>query len=417
MRRHFSLRLFALTFVALLICTGCGKTGKAALPPSADSKPAAAAKAGTAPSCADEILHPISAGEGAKYFDTALLLSEDNYSDEMQNVVSPYLDGRMHQGTLDTERGSKIHYETFTADGGTDANGGALISAGKYDTIVIFEGFSEFTRKHDETTYYFLKSGYNVCIFDHRGLGLSSRDKEIAADVNATSLVYIDSFDTYIADSAEAVEKAALPMTKGTGRLLLFAHSMGGCIGALFLEQYPDVFDMAVLTSPMLATNTGVPEWMASSLSNVMDGIGKGAAMAVGQKTYSASINSPKNLPSYADSVPRVKYKAFLRESDTHYQTTAATYSWTAHAVKATHQAVKRRNIRKITAPILMFQSEHDTRVRPAGQNRFRRRSSGSHGAAVTLVYYPCVRHEIYNSRNEYLAPYYDRILRFYAGE
>ena len=35
-------------------------------------------------------------------------------------------------------------------------------------------------------------------------------------------------------------------------KMVLYAHSMGGAIGALVLEQYPELFDCAVLTSPML---------------------------------------------------------------------------------------------------------------------------------------------------------------------
>lgn len=375
---------FAFISILLLICTSCGKK----------------------PSCADEVLMPVASGDNLQYFDKSLLIDEDNYSGIMHNAVLPYLASRMQQDTLITEHGNEIHYETFTSDSGRD-------------TIVIFEGFREYTRKYDEAVYYFLKNGYNICLFDHAGLGLSSRDKRIANDENAVSLVYIDSFSTYLSDAAEVVEKVARLVTKENaqdGRLLLFAHSMGGCIGALFLEQYPNVFDKAVLTAPMLATNTGVPEWMAYSLSAVMEKTGNGTKMAVGQKTYSASLENI-TAPVFAESGARVAYKAFLRESDTHYQTNAATYSWTAEAVRATHKAVKRSNVRKITVPILMFQSQHDTRVRPSGQNRFRRRSGTRNGSQVTLVYCPDVRHEIYDSRNEYLAPYYDRILRFYADK
>lgn len=374
---------FSLTFIALVFCTGCGNKS----------------------SCADEVMNPLGAGESTQYFDASMLLDEADYSDEMQDVVLPYLAERKRQGLLTTEQGSKIYYETYKADG-------------ICDTIVVFAGFREYTRKYDEAAYYFIKSGYNVCLFDHAGLGLSSRDKKIAGDKDATSLVYIGSFDTYVHDAAEVVEKVARHITDeaegGTAkevRLLLFTHSMGGCIGALYLEQYPDVFDKAVLSTPMLATNTGVPEWMAYSLSAVMDAVGNGAKKAVGQKTYKESLKS-KAAPAFAESDARAAYKTYLRNGDEHYQANAATYSWTAEACRATRKAIKRRNVKKVKAPILMFQAEHDTRVRPVGQNRFRRRS-----AVTVLVYYPGVKHEIYDSRNEYLAPYYDRILRFYAGE
>ena len=53
---------------------------------------------------------------------------------------------------------------------------------------------------------------------------------------------------------------------------------MGGCIGAFYLEQYPEDFAKAVLNAPMLGVNLGgVPSWAARVLCDfkVFGGNGK----------------------------------------------------------------------------------------------------------------------------------------------
>ena len=42
--------------------------------------------------------------------------------------------------------------------------------------VVISHGFTEFARKYSEMAWYFLLSGYSVCILEHRGHGHSAHD-------------------------------------------------------------------------------------------------------------------------------------------------------------------------------------------------------------------------------------------------
>lgn len=365
-----ALALLALAATLAAFCAGCSR---APFPP-------------------DETIGRTSGGE---FFDQSLLVAEDGYGERMKSEVVPFLESAMREGTLETERGSRIHWETLAA-GESKA------------VIVMFEGFCEFTRKFDEVAYYFLKSGYSVCRFDHRGLGLSSRD------VDDPSLVHIKSFDIYVDDAAEVVEKIARPMAGG-GPLFLFAHSMGGCVGALLMERRPGAFSKAVLSTPMLAVQTGVPEWMAAFLSFFKTTFGQGDRMVFSHKRFTGVFDFDPNF-SYDGKNPRTqaearaKYQFDMRAADERYQTTAATYGWTRAAIKATKEATARRNVERVQIPVLMFKAQNDSRVRPEGEDKFRRRSD-----VATLAYYPGVEHEIYNSKDEYLAPYYSRVLEFYA--
>ena len=63
--------------------------------------------------------------------------------------------------------------------------------------------------------------------------------------------------------------------------LNLYCHSMGGGIGASVLETHPTLFDKAVLSCPMIAPVTGMPNWLASVLAGAMCRLGLGAAHGV----------------------------------------------------------------------------------------------------------------------------------------
>ena len=127
-------------------------------------------------------------------------------------------------------------------------------------TIVISYGFTESCLKYHELIYYFYLQGYQVAIMDHRGHGKSMRE------VEDHTIVHIGLFSRYVKDLHRFVKTVVKPMAKDLP-LYLYAHSMGGCIGAFYLEQYPEDFAKAVLNAPMLGVNLGgVPSWAARVL-------------------------------------------------------------------------------------------------------------------------------------------------------
>ena len=74
--------------------------------------------------------------------------------------------------------------------------------------------------------------------------------------------------------------------------VFLFAHSMGGGIGALFLEKYQEYFEKAVLSSPMMEINTGnYSENMAYLISKFFIYVGKGNNYIFGQGPFNGEYN------------------------------------------------------------------------------------------------------------------------------
>ena len=161
-----------------------------------------------------------------------IFIREKDFAETMEGKVLPFLKDKIEDGYIDTKDGLKLYYQK-------------LVRPDEKASIVLCHGFCEFTLKYAETMYYFYEMGYSVFAIDHRGHGLSDRL------VDGYSKVHVDHFEDYVNDFNDFVRQIVMPNSPSK-HLILFAHSMGGGIGALYLEEYPDVFEKAILSSPMI---------------------------------------------------------------------------------------------------------------------------------------------------------------------
>ena len=164
-------------------------------------------------------------------------ISDDRFAEQMRTEVEPWLAARRETGFDDRVPGQKIYYEHYRAD---DPRG----------VVVISHGFTESIRKFPESIYYLLQRGFEVWGVDHRGHGLSFRFNDNPLVVHA------ERFDDYVRDLQHLTETLVKPAS-GELPLYLYCHSMGGCIGARLIETSPDLFQKAVLSSPMLGLSFG----------------------------------------------------------------------------------------------------------------------------------------------------------------
>ncbi|WEV72406.1 alpha/beta hydrolase [Bifidobacterium sp. ESL0790] len=297
----------------------------------------------------------------------------------------------------------KLHYVCFDAHKFDELNiDGA--SAKFRGAIVFSHGFTEFAEKHAEMTWYFLLAGYSVCILEHRGHGYSVRD------VANPSLVWIDDWRRYVADLAKFAQGIGRIYADGQP-LYLYAHSMGGGIGAAALECFPTLFDRAVLSSPMIEPVTGMPNAIAGPATALASAIGLSRHCAPGQVEFSPTMK----LKGYNGAEQsRVQWYFALRKANTHYQTNAATFGWVHQALKMSKAALDRGACARIETPILLFQAGRDTWVHNSAQNRFVERVRVESGDVVLERVEPAV-HEIFSMPNAILGPYVDRIIDFYG--
>lgn len=329
-------------------------------------------------------------------------LSEENFEQEMDTVVEPFLQGICKNGRMRTERltGQEegrmqeapkdgLYYELYLQE---KAKG----------TIVISYGFTESCLKYHELIYYFYQQGYQVAIMDHRGHGNSVRE------VEDETVIYIDLFSRYVKDLHRFVQTVVKPAAQGKP-LYLYAHSMGGCIGAFYLEQYPRDFARAVLNAPMLGLNLGgCPDWAARIICDMKVIRGEGKERLL---THGPFDPEEPFAEASASSCARHSYYLKQRRENPAYQTSSASYYWGREAINAGRFVICQKQVQKITVPVLLFRAGLETLVHAGAQEKFI--SQLKNGRMVEV---PGVKHEIYRAPNEVLAPYLEEIFRFYEA-
>ncbi|KFI45005.1 lysophospholipase [Bifidobacterium bohemicum] len=383
------------------------------------------------------------------------LIDEGDYGRQMRDVVLPALAGCRHEGWMpptqvvavrggdidapgedagdDTvdEAGAGTVHDTVDDAGfqATDGADGGHVStapnalhyvcydASEFDqlsipgasgtfrgSIVIAHGFTEFAAKYAEMAWYFLLAGYSVCILEQRGHGFSPHE------VSDPNLVWIDDWRRYAEDLAKFARTVGRSYSNGKP-MHLYAHSMGGGVGAAVLEKYPSLFDRAVLSSPMIEPVTGMPAALAAPTSALATAIGLGKRRAPGQKDFPRTFDMSR---SQGASEPRVRSYFEMRSADAHYQTNAATFGWVAQAFAMSRSILDRESCARVQTPILLFQAGRDTWVRNEVQNRFVQSVRAESGDVVLERIEPSV-HEIFSMPNDVLGHYLERIFDFLA--
>ena len=66
---------------------------------------------------------------------------------------------------------------------------------------------------------------------------------------------HVETFDEYVLDAKTFVEKMIKKNRPPGTTYVLLAHSMGGQIALRYLQQYPQDFNAAVLSSPFVGLN------------------------------------------------------------------------------------------------------------------------------------------------------------------
>ncbi len=307
----------------------------------------------------------------------------------LEQEGEPFLQSIITTGYLPIEERPKsrgLYYEAYRTP---DAKG----------AIVISHGFSETIEKYKEVIYYMVKNGYAVYLADHRGHGRSLRD---TAHPNRIHLMH---FSDYVSDLHLFLTRIVKPRTQELP-LYLFAHSMGGAIGAAYLEAHPHVFQKAVFNSPMLRINFGqISETAALLLAFCMKLLGKGDTYAPGQHDF---IPGELFSQSASSCEERFGYYQDKKEATALFQVSGSSYRWIYESARATKSMRSKKSCAKIEIPVLLFQCMHDDYVDARGIDEFIR-----HTPAASLVQVADCKHEIYNSADAVLQDYYKKIFLF----
>lgn len=264
--------------------------------------------------------------------------------------------------------------------------------------IVISHGFCESAEKYKEVIYYFAKAGYQVYLAEHRGHARSLRETD------HPNMVHILRFTDYVEDLHTFISKIVIPSSGGLP-LYLYAHSMGGAVGALYLETYPDTFQKAVLTTPMLGISMAVPEPCLRAFGRIMVSLNRENTYSPGQHAF---CPGERFEDSCSANYERYQYYQVKKEAEPLFQNSGSSCGWGYQSLNACHFITQKRNCKKITVPVLVFRSTHDTLVKASAIRRFVRNTP-----SARLVDVDRSRHEIYNSSADVLESYYRKIFAF----
>lgn len=314
------------------------------------------------------------------------ILGEDDFREVMDGQIRQWREGRVSTNEFVSFDGSKLRYYFEIPE-----NAKAI--------IVIVHGFCEFWGKYHELAWYLRQGGYGFFFLEQRGHGYSERA------VGKRELVHLEDYSQYVEDLHTFIEKVVLPLRKDCP-LYLYAHSMGGAVGALFLEQYPRYFKRAILSSPMMDMKTGKnPKALIYGYLTYQKIKGNMKKLATGQKYFDGK---PVFESSSCLSRARYDYQFEQRCQNENYQTYGATFGWVRASLKANSKLL--RKAKKVGIPILMFTAGMDHLVNQKGQLEFAKKSGNTQ-----IVMYENSKHEIFNALLDVRVDYYNKIFEFYS--
>lgn len=317
------------------------------------------------------------------------VIKDGCFASFMEETAEPFLAQRRKVLRIPREAGRSLYCVRYDA---ADAIG----------TVVISHGFTETAEKYSEAICCFLKHRYHVYMPEHCGHGHSYRL------VDDLSLVHVDRYERYVRDLLAVADTAKRDHPESP--LFLFAHSMGGGIAAAALSVQPDLFEKAVLSSPMIRPLTGSVPWPAAKLlANILCRMGKAEQYVPGGHAFDGKETFED---SAATSRERFAYYQKKRSAEPLYQMNAASCGWLNEMARL-NRFLMEEGWRRIKTPLYIFQAQNDTFVSRGEQDRFAEKIKR---AGMTSVEKTCVagtKHEIFCSGEQARRAYWEQVFYF----
>ena len=320
------------------------------------------------------------------FLDKIKVIEEKDYAQLMTAEVEPYLEKRREDRYFFSADGKKLHCEVYEK----------LLSRG---SIVVLHGFTESAEKFREMSCYFRKAGYSVYALDLRGHGKSHHDSDNPLRVD------IESFDLYAEDINTLIETIIAPASKGR-EIYIYSHSLGSTAALLYMMKYPYAVTKAVLSSPMICGNMGMPVAVAGTVAKLFCKAGGKTIPAPGRCVFDENQTVGN---SDATSKARFEYYHNKRKTERLYQTSGPSFSWVKASVQARDYLMSESNIASLRAKILIFKPETDRQLLGEYTDKF------AEMAKIKIKDVKNSRHEIFMSGDETLKWYVEEILEFFA--
>jgi lysophospholipase len=262
---------------------------------------------------------------------------EEEFPDAIVKMEAALADCRT-VGNLQTPDGIQLYYEYFTAEN-------------SIGSVVIVHGLSEFTKKFYELSYHLLNQGYNVFLYDQRCHGFSQRLTD------QMDLIHIHSFDDLVSDLALYIDTVVRKVDARP--LMLYGHSMGGAVSALYLATTPQGIHRAVLTSPLVVPVTNnLPGWWFRLSTGFF-----GRIRGFEKKFFFSREYNPNYtvIPTPGYSHHRVVRSFEMRVQEPHYRSTPLSVGCVRQCLLLRKKLLK--CIGNNRTPVLMLCAENDKTV------------------------------------------------------
>lgn len=276
------------------------------------------------------------------------------------------------------------------------------IKTGNSKAIVISPGRSESALKYKELAFDLNRQGYDIYIIDHRGQGLSQR---LGGDQNKG---HVEQFQDYIDDLNAYISSLKLALHYQNNSLL--AHSMGGTIAALYLQQFDSPFQAVVLFSPMFSIKSAIPNAILKIItlsSATMCNWARSKPCSIpGEQEYKKKKFTNNDLTS---SKLRFSLSLDCYETTPQIQLGSPTMRWVSESISAAQQAIS--NADKITVPILIIQAGADSIVTSDGHTQFLKNIKSNKTKKIIKIVNS--KHEVLLEQDQYRIPALNEALQF----
>ena len=272
----------------------------------------------------------------------AFALSEANYAQEYKEKIVPLINS-MTKGSFVGERSLPIHFATYTT------NPNSVIC------MVILPGRTEALEKYAEVVHDLdrgVKKGvYKFFLMDHRGQGSSGRMDKVPSEIG-----YVDEFNNYVLDVKNFMDNVVA--VNNCSQKFLLAHSLGAGIAVSFMQQYPEYFDRAALSSPMLKIQTAPYSYkVARSIVLASMAAGRGKKLAIGQETFSGIRDFEAN--NFTTSKERYEMAMNMFDMIPEARLGGVSNRWLNEIMKGTKEI--RKNYSDLKIPLRVFQAGIET--------------------------------------------------------
>lgn len=310
------------------------------------------------------------------------LINEKDYKKIMAERVEPFLEKIRTNGFFESFDGKKIHFEAYKNE-----NAKAV--------VLIIHGFTESAEKFREVSYYFYNEGYSVYAIDLRDHGKSFRTSQRPGTVET------DDFHKYAEDISCLVEKEIKAQNEGK-KIFIYSHSLGSTAALLYMLKNPMVIKKAVLSSPMICGNMGMPVIIAGTVAKVLSAIGGKKISAPGRCKFDPELSFQN---SDATSSERFSYYHEKRKADSLLQTNGPSFGWVKASIEARDEILSCAD--EINAELLVIKPQEDKQLLMEYTDKFIQKSKAKTKEIKNS------KHEIFMSENETLSTYFEEIFSF----